>query len=425
MPDWKAATPGSQVRAAFPGTAILIGGRWFEICRIGPLDGAPRRTAYDLWPWNDANVMRTAFELTPQACEALTRGHQDLKRRRRQGSALSFLPFLTGLLPAQDQKRLERETGLPAARGTMISAIVMLLLSILTIMTALAFGLGTDFGKLHELVGKLVRYSPLAAYLALESIARLSSASGNEPMGSLPVCLPFFLVRGFAGMTVEPEKIDHRRAAAAPPSGLLAARDRVRALDHPDYDLEVVSRLPKDHWTIGVTGIEYQGEAYVLVERKMLQTDDGPRHHFLLQKPEHEVLFKQYVRYAEKEVRDVYRAQQRAKSATWVETFPFLWGLVPGATQERLARVYNYDPDKWTLRTIAGSAVIGVILCLASAVSVVGGVGDGADALKFFFGLVLTWEAAVRWPKLRAGELPGSLLGIPWKPFAERALRWE
>ncbi len=423
--DWKAGTPATQVRAAFPGTAVQIGGRWFEICRVGPFDQAPRRTAYDLWPWNDANVIRVAFDLTPKACEALTRKHNTLQRRTRQGSALAVLPLLTGLLPAQDQKRLEIETGQPAARSTMISAVVMLLLSAVTLSMTVALGLGTDFGELNALMRKIAAFWPLVGYLFLESLARMSSANGNEPMGSLPVCLPFYLVRSLGYINVPQEQIDARRAAAAPPSDLLAARDRVRTLNHSEYHLEVISRLPKDHWTVNVTGIEYQGEAYVLLERKILQTEDGPRHHFLLQKPDHEVLYKQYVRYQPEEVRDVYRGQQIAKTATWVETFPFLWGFTPGATQQRLARIYNYDPEKWTFRTIAGAAAFGVILLVGSAVAVVGGVGDGADALRFFLGLFLAWEAAVRWSKFRGGELPGSLLGVVLRPFASRVLRWE
>ncbi len=425
VPDWKAAARGDQIRAAFPGTAVRIGERWFEISHVGPLEVAPHRTAYDLWPWNDAHVIRTAFELTPAACEALTRNRRAQERRGRQGSALALLPFLTGLLPAEDQRSLETEVGQPAVRSTLISAMLMIFLSTTALGMAFVLGAGFHFGEFQALVQRVAALAPLAFYLFLESGIRMYSANGNEPMGSLLVCLPFYLVRGFAGMNMSQEKLDGRRAAAAPASGMLAARDRVRPLDHHEYDLEVVSRLPKDHWTTGVTGIEYDGETYFLIERKMLETRDGPRHHFLLQRPKHEVLFKQYVRYHPDEVRDVYRAGRRAKTATWVETFVFFWGFTPGPIQMRLARTYNYDPDKWTFRTVVGAAVFGVLMALASAVTVLGGIGDAGDAIRLFLGLLLAWEAAVRWSKFRAGELPGSLLGIPLQPLAERALRWE
>ncbi len=45
VPGWKANIRAAPTRAPLPGTAILISGRWFEICRFGPLDGAPHRTA--------------------------------------------------------------------------------------------------------------------------------------------------------------------------------------------------------------------------------------------------------------------------------------------------------------------------------------------------------------------------------------------
>ena len=150
--DWKAAIDATATRAAFPGTAIRVGERWYEICRIGPLEVAPHRVAYDLWPWDDSNVIRTAFELTPEACETLTLRHRNLERRIAGGGLLGLFPFLTGLLPAADQKRLERELGVPAVRATMISAMVVMLPSVAVVMTAVALGLGTHFGELHDLV---------------------------------------------------------------------------------------------------------------------------------------------------------------------------------------------------------------------------------------------------------------------------------
>ncbi len=211
-------------------------------------------------------------------------------------------------------------------------------------------------------------------------------------------------------------------ATGTPAAGLLTARDRIRPLDHPEYDLEVVSRLPKDHWTANVTGIEYHGEAYILLERELLQTPDGPRHRFLLQKPRHNVLFKQYVRYHPEEVRDVYRAQERAKTATWVETFALLWGFTSGPVQQRLAGQYNYDPKKWTKGSIIGGAVFGAALAFNSGRGIAGG---GEQIVGLALGVYILWEAAVRWSKFRAGELPGSLLGVVLEPLAKRCLRWE
>ncbi len=218
--------------------------------------------------------------------------------------------------------------------------------------------------------------------------------------------------------------------AAKPPSGgLLAGRDQVRHLahssPHPELDLEVVSHLPKDHWTANVTGIEFEGQTYMLLERKLLTGSDGPRHHFLLKKPEHDILFKYFVNYQPEEVRDIYRFRQRARFATWVETFAFLWGLTLPATQRRLARIYNYDPDVWTRWSIISSAVLGVVLGYFTGELMLGGGAGLGDAAILCFAMFLLWEAAVRWSKYRAGELRASLLGIPLEPLAGWFLRWE
>jgi len=300
-----------------------------------------------------------------------------------------------------------------------------LALSVTVVALSIALRAGSHFGALHELVRGLAKLAPLAVYLVLESLGRMSSASDDEPMGSLPVCLPLSALRALRSLSVPREQLDAKRAANPPAGGLLTARDQVRLLDHPEHDLEVVSRLPKDHWTANVTGIEYQGQPYVLVERKLLHTRDGPRHCFLLQKPRHDVLFSSYLRYRPEEVRDVHRAQQRAKTATWVETFPFLWGLTSAATQQRLARLYSYDPDAWTRRSILGSAILAILLLVRGTGAMLGGFATAGTTLAFLAGLVLLGEAALRWSKLRTGELCGSVLGLPLEPLAKRCLRWE
>ncbi len=425
VPDWKAAAAATQVQAAFPGTAVLVDDRWYEICRLGPLRNAPHRTAYDLRPWNDAEVIRTAFELTPSACDELTRRYRELERRRHGGSALRYLPFLTGLLPAADQKRLETELGVPATRATFISAALLLGSSMTVIMVTFALSQGMHFGDSQELVRTLAKLAPLATYFFAESLVRMASANGKEPMGSKPVCLPIYVIRSLSGMHVTREELDERLARRPPADGLLAARDRVRPLSHPEYDLEVVSRLPKDHWTAGVTGIEYQDEAYMLLDREQLETPDGPRHRFLLQKAHDAVLFKSYLRYRPEEVRDIYRAQQRAKTATWVETFAFLWGFTAGPIQRRLAKQFNYDPDRWTRGSIVTSLVAGALLVVRGVGAMAGGFASAGTTAAFFAGIFLLWEGVIRRSKHRAGGLPGSLVGLVFEPLARRCLRWE
>ena len=433
--DWKARREADAYRSAFPGTAIGIEGDWFEIVAVATSAGAPRRTYYDLLPWDDANVIRTAFELTPGACQALTRHYREQQQRRRQGAALSYLPVLIGLLPAADQKRLESTFGVSPIRSTLLSAMALLFLSTLAIMAAFAYGRGMHFGELHGLVGKIVRFSPIAWYLLVESLLRLGSLTQNEPMGSLPVVLSVQVAQALRGAATSDRSASSGPTALEARHDTLIARDTVRPIggpsagsqrvDGPPHRIEVISRLPKDHWTANVTGIEIDGVAYTLVERGVVDTDRGPRHRFLLQLPEHEVLFKSYVRYRPEEVRDIYRAERRTRTAMWVETFPFIWALVDPLLQNRLAKVYDYDAEKWTRRTTYFEAALGAYFILSSLGSMLGGAGAARDGIALLGGGFLLWEAALRHSKLSAGELRGSLAGIPFQPLARWLLRWE
>ena len=423
VPDWKARQEGSFHRATFPGTAISIDERWYEIVSVATSAGAPRRTYYDLREWDDSAVIRTAFELTPEACQALTQAHREREKRRKQAAAVALMPVLTGLLPAPDQKRLEQAYGVSPVTATMISALVLLTASTIVIMLAFAYSQGMAFGEHRELVGKIVAWSPLAAYLFVESLVRVYAVKGNQPAGSALAVLPVMIWRGLRESAKPGDRQETQVRVET--AGLLQARDRVRRLEGGPHDLEVVSRLPKDHWTANITGIEYEGEAYLLIERGVVDTDAGRRHRFLLARPGHEVVFKTYVRYHPEEVREIYRQRRIAKSAMWVETFAFLWGLTDGATQERLSKLYKYDPNRWTTWTSFIAAVFGIYLCVRSFYLMAGDSGELAHGIIFFVGIFLAWEAAVRWSRLKSGRITGSLAGMFLKPLAVRFLRWE
>ncbi|MCP3957498.1 MAG: hypothetical protein GY719_06565 [bacterium] len=423
VPDWKARQEGAFHRATFPGTAVLVGERWYEIVSVATSAGAPRRTYYDLREWDDTAVIRTAFELTPEACQALTQAHREREKRRKQAAAVALMPVFTGLLPAPDQKRLENAYGVSPVSATMISALVLLIASTIVIMLTFAYSQGMAFGEDRELIKRIVAWAPLAAYLLVESIVRIYAVKGNQPAGSLLLVLPIIIWRGLREAATPPDRQDTQ--VRVDTLGLRTARDRVRRLEGGPNDLEVISRMPKDHWTANVTGIEYQGEAYLLIERGVIDTDAGRRHRFLLAKPKHNVLFKSYVLYDPEEVREIYRQQRLTKSAMWAETFAFLWGLTDGATQERLAKLYKYDPDRWTTWTTIAGGVGGLALCGRGIYMMAGDYVHFVDGIAFFLGLFLTWEAAIRWSRLKDGQLTGSLAGLLLKPLAVRFLRWE
>ncbi len=424
--QWRPRRAGIDARSAFPGSALRIDDRWYEIVRVETAAGSPSRTSYYLEPWEDAATLRHPYELTPAVCAEVTRQHWRQQRRRATGEMLALFPFLLGALPAKEQRWIENRFGVPAVRNTAISAVLLLAVSTLVGLCVFAYGQGHDFGALHGLIQGLAPWTPLFAYLGIESGYRLVGAAGNDPVGSLPVALPVSFIRWLK---------DHlsasgQRSAAARKAGRGRAerfatyRDRVERRSGK-CDLEVISRLPKEHWTANVTGIHYRGEAYVLIERSVVETDDGARHRFLLKKPEHEVLFKSVTEYNPEEVRDIYRAHRRLDAAMWVETFAILWGFLDQETQLRIGHIYNYDPWRVTRRTIFSTAVLAVLVFIEATDDMIQSAATTSDAVQFFGGIFLVWEAVLRWRDYKAGKIRPSVLGLPWLPLARRALRWE
>ncbi len=426
-PEWRPRRPERPGRAAFPGSAILLDERWYEVFDVETEDGLPPRHSYTLRPWDDSFPLRRTFELSTEVCERTTAEHWAGRRRQHTADVLGWLPFVTGLLPAEDQDRIERHYGVPAARATAISAGLHLFAGSMVVFLTLAYIRGYHFGAYHGLVKEVVDYVLLFAYLALEALPRLAAGLTGIPVGSLPVAGPIVAVRWLA-RELRPAASRRATAERAHRRGdrvFADARDEVRQPGPGEHDLEVLSRLPKDHWRANVTGINYQGEVYVLGDRQLVDTADGVRHRFLLLKPRHEVLYTSFCDYRPEEVQDVYRARRRRDAAMWVETLPFLWGFVGAETQLRLDRIYDYDPWRWTRGTIAGAAVVGAILVLAALGQVAEGRQSPADGVGLLGGLFLLWEAALRWRSLRVGEIRSSLLGALLKPLAVRFLRWE
>ncbi len=430
-PEWRARRAAAHGRAAFAGSAILVGERWYEIFRIGthPSPGRRPETSYYLRPWDESFILRKVYELTPEVCRDVTVEHRRQQQREATRKVLRRIPFLLGLLPAEDQLRIESRYGLPAGPNTVLSATLLLLLSVLTLAVAFAFWVGHRFGALDGLIERYAGFPWIYGYvyMTVESYVRMRAAATGNPVGSLPVALPILALRAVARALSPAERLSAAagRAHRTGDRRFATARDEVRRLADGDADLEVVSLLPKDHWLANVTGIGYGGETYVLVEREALQTSDGVRHRFLLQKPEHEVLFKTFCEYRPEEVRDVYRARRRLDASTWVETFRLLWGLLDGDRQLRLGRIYDYDPWKLTLRTTIGVGALAALAVADTVWNAAHGTTTPVDGLKLLGGIVLLWESALRWRSYRAAEIRGSLLGVPLKPLADRFLRWE
>ena len=209
------------------------------------------------------------------------------------------------------------------------------------------------------------------------------------------------------------------------------ARDVVR--QGPDGSLEIYSRLPKDHWKAHVMEIRYGDEAYVLVDRKVVKGEGGKddRHLFRLKKRGDETLYAGVVDYEPEEVRELYRQKRLEGSAMWVESLPFVWGLLDEGRQQGLGRMYDYDPRRSTAWSLVFAVLIGGALLVSNlmiwhARSTLGQSGGGViRVLLILAGAVLAGDAVHRWLLFSSGRIRPSVAGPLLAPLADRFLRWE
>ena len=424
QPDWRARPPERLGRAPFPGSALELDGAWYEILAFESAPPPGRGVVYHLAPWDERFPLRRTFSLAPEALEKAARKERDRQKNQRKAEALGALPFLLGLLPAEDQLELERQYNINGSRNTFWTAAIMLASSVFLIMVSFAYNQGMAFGNLTPWVSQFAPWVPIYVYFVLESAGRLAQSMGGQPMGSLPVALPVLLVRAIA-QALSPEA--RRRAAVArefrsTPRSFENARDEVRFLKGDR--LEILSRLPKKHWTVNLTGVRYGDQYYYVDDRQVLETKKGLRHRFVLKVPETEILFKDVYDYDPTEVREVYREERRLDAAMWVETFSFLWGFLDQTTQVRIEKSYDYEPwnkTRWST-TLATLVALWWILDGVSAAQT--GRATLTDGLAFLAALYMLWECWMRRRALGEGEIRGSVLRWVLKPLVLPALVW-
>ena len=180
---------------------------------------------YRLAPWPENHAIRRLEHYDEvsedlRAADRRDRRSDDGKRR-----LAVLLSPLAGLLPADVQKKMERDFGAPALLLTIASAVPLFLVGFLGLV---AFLVGNAGGTL-DTPGWITPSLPIALYLFGESALRLASAiAGQEPMGSLPVVFGFTLWRALRkpGAPIEPQAIP--TAAALDEQGL---QDRFRVLE--------------------------------------------------------------------------------------------------------------------------------------------------------------------------------------------------
>ena len=223
--SWTARSARTLTRAEHPGTAVEWEGRIFEVLDAGPTAGGPMR--YRLAAWEDRHAIRR-LERYDEVSEAIREGDRRDRRRDfgRRRLAIVLAP-LAGLLPADIQKKMERDFGAPALKMTIASAVPLFCIGFLGLV---AFLVGNAGGTM-DLPGWIAPSLPIASYLFGESALRLASAiAGQEPMGSLPVALGFAVWQS-VGREKEASPADGSSQTTATELDEQGLQDRFRVLE--------------------------------------------------------------------------------------------------------------------------------------------------------------------------------------------------
>ncbi|HEY0783774.1 MAG TPA: hypothetical protein VGE98_15050, partial [Thermoanaerobaculia bacterium] len=126
MPGWKTRIAGTITRPTFPGSAVLFDGRCYEVVQQG--DASHPGFVYYLVDWDERFPTRQLFTYSAAECERLAERRRNVAAQNRATLAMQLARPFVGLLPAEDQLRIETTHGLTAVRGTIVSAAVFFLL---------------------------------------------------------------------------------------------------------------------------------------------------------------------------------------------------------------------------------------------------------------------------------------------------------
>lgn len=221
-----------------PGTAVLWGGRAFEVVARGVVGSGSR---WALRPWPDAVAMRAVLRLDAAAVADLAAQAAAAKRRRRGRLWSTVVLPLAGLAPARIQERWSQELGFSPEAATWTSALAEIVVGGFGLVQGLALVFGGEW-----FLPVWLHWSVVAGpVLCLEGLVRLALAGGLQgPVGSV-FGLPLLLLEA---------------APAAPPPQEGPA---VRLLDESAEVLELVSPVYRPDWHGGAV-LPFRGRAYRL-----------------------------------------------------------------------------------------------------------------------------------------------------------------
>lgn len=174
-------------RSAFPGTAVVVGERTYEVVDERT---EPERVVYSLREWPEGEVIRDRVEYGPRFVRAVLAERERAATRARFRPYRAFLYPIVGLLPEAEQERWSERLGLYSVTATLVSGACEVALLLLAVW---AIGRGGDDPGLRVM---LALAAPLLAILALLGFGRAFAALAfRETSGQYLVELAFSLFR--------------------------------------------------------------------------------------------------------------------------------------------------------------------------------------------------------------------------------------
>lgn len=166
-----------RLRAAFPGTAVVLGDRTFEVVdEVETNEGV----SYRLEPWPQGEVERDRVAYGSRFVRAAQAARERAAVRERMRPFRFLLYPLVGLLPETPQERLCSRLGLYAVTATLVSGLCEGLL--------LPFVLGMA-GNFESLRPYAMRFSPLLVLLVVPGLGRAFAAAAFRETSGSPVVI--------------------------------------------------------------------------------------------------------------------------------------------------------------------------------------------------------------------------------------------
>ena len=185
--EWEARKGATRTSSEHPGSAVVWEGDLWEVLSVESRDG---RVRYLLAPWDDRHVVRVRHAYDDATESARARESARLADAAQLRLVILAAAPLTGLLPGEVQRRWEVELGVPAARLTIVSAVIPFVVGTGSLLFVLAGAFGGEPPPPILL--------PLSWFMP-ESMLRFGLAmSRGTPVGSVLGYLFWYVWRGIA-----------------------------------------------------------------------------------------------------------------------------------------------------------------------------------------------------------------------------------